>query len=70
MWHLNADVLCASPGIERLSQTAVFEWHSHFKDSQISVEDDKRSGQPCTSKMTENLKNLRTHAPRPLPNNP
>jgi hypothetical protein len=27
-----------------LSWTAVFEWHSHFKASGVSVEDDKCSG--------------------------
>jgi hypothetical protein len=26
------------------SQTAVFEWPSHFKAGQVSVEDDERSG--------------------------
>jgi hypothetical protein len=34
------------------SRTAVFEWHSCFKDCRISVEDDERSGRPGTSKMT------------------
>jgi hypothetical protein len=36
-------------------QDSGFEWHSCFKASQVSVEDDKRSGQPSTSKMTENV---------------
>jgi hypothetical protein len=27
-----------------LSRTTVFEWHSRFKDRQLSVEDDERSG--------------------------
>jgi hypothetical protein len=27
-----------------LSQTAVFEWHSRFKASQVTAEDDERSG--------------------------
>jgi hypothetical protein len=31
-------------GEHSLSQTAVFEWHSCFKDSQVSAEDDERSG--------------------------
>jgi hypothetical protein len=31
-------------GEHSLSWTAVFEWHSHFKPSQVSIEDDKRSG--------------------------
>jgi hypothetical protein len=40
-------------GEHSLSQTAVFEWHSHFTAGQVS--DDERSGQPCTSKTTENV---------------
>jgi hypothetical protein len=31
-------------GEHSLTRTAVFEWHSHFKASQVSVEDDERSG--------------------------
>jgi hypothetical protein len=34
----------------------VFEWHLCFKASRISVEDDKSSGWPSTSKMRETLK--------------
>jgi hypothetical protein len=41
-------------GEHPVSWTAVFEWHSHFKAGPVSVEDDKRSGQPSTNKMTEN----------------
>jgi hypothetical protein len=46
-------------GEHSLSRTAVFQWHSRFKASQLSVEDDKRSGQPGTSKMTENVEKIR-----------
>jgi hypothetical protein len=54
-----------------LSWTAVFEWNSCFKAGQVSVEDDKHSGRPSTSEMTEYVeKNLRTHPQRPSPNNP
>jgi hypothetical protein len=42
-------------GEHSLSRTAVFEWHSHFKDGQVSVEDDELSGRPSTSKTTENV---------------
>jgi predicted ArsR family transcriptional regulator len=42
-----------------LSQTAVNEGHSHFKASRESVEDDEPSGQPSTSKMTENAEKIR-----------
>jgi hypothetical protein len=31
-------------GEHSLSEAAVFEWHSHFRAGQVSVEDDKRSG--------------------------
>jgi hypothetical protein len=44
------------------SHTVVFEWHSHFKAGQMSVEDDERLKRPSTSKtevcqefLTENL---------------
>jgi hypothetical protein len=42
-----------------LSRTAVFEWHSCIEAGQVSVEDDKRSGRPSTSKTTENVKNFK-----------
>jgi hypothetical protein len=45
-------------GEHSLSQTAVFEWHSHFRAGRVSVEDDKRSGRPSTSKMTENVEKI------------
>jgi hypothetical protein len=40
------------------SWTAVFEWHSRFKAGRVSVEDDEHSGQPSTSKMTENVEKI------------
>jgi hypothetical protein len=46
-------------GENSLSRAAVFEWHSHFKPGRVSVEDDKRSGRPSTSKTTENVENIR-----------
>ncbi|PNF21375.1 hypothetical protein B7P43_G15465, partial [Cryptotermes secundus] len=42
-----------------LSRTEVLEWHSRFKAGRVSVEDDKLSGRPSTSKTTENLENIR-----------
>jgi hypothetical protein len=46
-------------GEHSVSRTAVFEWHSRFKVSRMSVVDDEHSGRPGTSKMTENVgKNL------------
>jgi hypothetical protein len=40
------------------SQTAFFEWCSHFKVGQVSSEDDECSGRPSTSKMTENVEKI------------
>jgi transposase len=36
-----------------LRRAAVFEWHSCFNAGRVSLEDDKRSGRPSTSKTTE-----------------
>jgi hypothetical protein len=41
-----------------LSPTAVFEWHSCFKAGRVSAEDDKCSGRPSTSKMTEDAEKI------------
>jgi hypothetical protein len=38
------EILRQAFGEHSLSWTAVFEWHSHFKAGQVSVEDDKHSG--------------------------
>jgi hypothetical protein len=46
-------------GKHSLSWTAVFEWHSCFKTSEVSVEADKRSGPPSTSNTTENVEKVR-----------
>jgi hypothetical protein len=46
-------------GEHSLSWTAVSEWHSRFKASQMSVEDDECSGRPSTSKTTENVEKIR-----------
>jgi hypothetical protein len=35
-----------------------FEWDSYFKAGQVSVEDDEHSGQPSTSKTTENIEKI------------
>jgi hypothetical protein len=58
-------------GEHSLSRTVVFEWHSHSKAGQVSVEDGKYSGRPSTSKTTENVEKIpRTRPRRPSPNNP
>jgi hypothetical protein len=52
------EMLCEAFGEHSLSQTEVFEWHSRFKAGQVSVEDDEHSGQPSTSKTTENAEQI------------
>jgi hypothetical protein len=39
-------------GEHSLSRAAVFEWHSRFKTSRVSDDDDEYSGQPSTIKTT------------------
>jgi hypothetical protein len=51
-------MLCEAFGEHSLSQTNVSEWHSCFKVGQVSVENDKRSGRPSTSKTTENVEKI------------
>jgi hypothetical protein len=53
-----------------LSRTAVFEWHSCFKDGQVSVEVDNVQGDQAPAKRQKMLKKSRTHPRRPSPNNP
>jgi hypothetical protein len=54
-----SEMLCEAFGEHSLSWTAVFEWHSCFKVCRASVEDDKRSGRPSSSKTTENVEKIR-----------
>jgi hypothetical protein len=42
------EMLGEASGEHSLSQTVVFEWHSHFKASQVSVEDDIQGDQAPT----------------------
>src|SRR5215469_14765619 len=42
-------------GEHALSRTQVFMWHKAFLDGRDSVEDEPRSGRPCTSKTEENV---------------
>jgi hypothetical protein len=52
------EMLAEAFGEHSLSWTAVSEWHSRFKAGRVLVEDDKRSGQRGTSKMTENVEKI------------
>jgi hypothetical protein len=45
-------------GEHSLNRTAFFEWKSRFRAIQVSVEDNKRSGQQGTSKTTENVETI------------
>jgi hypothetical protein len=38
------EVLCEAFGEHSLNWTAVFQWHSHFKATQVSAENDEYSG--------------------------
>jgi hypothetical protein len=53
------EMLRGAFGEHSLSRTMVFEWHSHFKAGRVSVEDDKCSGRPSTSKTTEDAEKIR-----------
>jgi hypothetical protein len=48
---------CEAFGEHSLRQTAVFEWHSHFKAGWVSVEDDEHSEWSSTSKTTAYVEN-------------
>jgi hypothetical protein len=51
-------MLCEAFGEHSLSQTVVFEWHSRLKAGRVSVEDDKCSGRPSTTKMTDKIEKI------------
>jgi hypothetical protein len=51
-------MLCEAFGEHSSSRTVVSEWHSCFKASQVSVQDDKRSGRPSTDQTTENIEKI------------
>jgi hypothetical protein len=55
------EMLRGAFGEHSLSRAEVFQWHSHFKDGRVSVEDEKRSGRPSTNKTTENVEKIREH---------
>ena len=42
-----------------ISRAQVFGWHEVFSDGRESVEDEPRSGRPCTSKTDENVTKVR-----------
>ena len=42
-------------GDSSMSRTRVFEWHKRFVESREDVEDDPKSGKPCTSTTDTNI---------------
>ena len=42
-------------GDTALSKTRVYEWFSRFKNGEVSIEDQPRSGRPATSRSDENF---------------
>jgi len=46
-------------GEHALSRTRVFRWYKAFLDGRESVEDEPRSGRPCTSKTDDNVTKVR-----------
>ena len=46
-------------GDSSMSRIRVFEWHKQFVKGREDVEDDPKSGRPCTSTTDTNIENLR-----------
>jgi hypothetical protein len=52
------EMLRVAFGEHCLNLTAVFEWHSRFKASRVSVENDESSGRPSINKTRENVEKI------------
>ena len=46
-------------GDSSMSRTKVFEWHKLFVKGREDVEDDTKSGRPCTSTTDANIEKVR-----------
>jgi AraC-like DNA-binding protein len=44
---------------QALSRARVFEWFSRFKNGDLSIEDQPRSGRPSSSRNNENITKIR-----------
>jgi hypothetical protein len=44
---------------DSMSEAQIKLWYSHFKDGRESVENDRRSGRPSTSRTPENVESVR-----------
>ena len=51
-------MLCDVYGDSSMSRTRVFEWHKRFVEGRKDVEDDPKSGRPCTSTTDTNIKKV------------
>ena len=45
-------------GDSSMSRTRVFEWHKRFVEGREDVEDDPKSGRPCTSTTDTNIEKV------------
>jgi hypothetical protein len=41
-------------GADAMKNSSVFEWHKRFKECQVDVKDDERTGRPKTHRTDEN----------------
>ncbi|PNF41442.1 hypothetical protein B7P43_G13789 [Cryptotermes secundus] len=44
---------------DAMGKTQVFEWFSHFKNGEMSIDDKPRSGRPSTARTHENVEKIR-----------
>ena len=51
-------MLCDVYGDSSMSRTRVFEWHKQFVEGRKDVEDDPKSGRPCTSTTDTNIEKV------------
>ncbi|PNF34314.1 hypothetical protein B7P43_G15760 [Cryptotermes secundus] len=42
-----------------MGKTQVFEWFSSFKNGEMSIDDEPRSGRPSTARTHENVEKIR-----------
>jgi len=53
------EMLQQAYGDDAMGRSATFEWYSRFKNGRMSIEDDERSGRPCSSNTAENVERVR-----------
>ena len=55
----NLKMLCVVYGDSSMSRIRVFDWHKQFVEGREDVEDDPKSGRPCTSTPDTNIEKVR-----------